>query len=125
MVLGLGKVFGRAFRAIIRGTGDLGKRLIKTPTGHLVQVFHVSRNVKSDEFKNLMKEVKPTQEEQASFYSEVPGFVNYVTNLYTKGRNRDLIAKKAPIKLPSKTPVKTTAAAKPAPEKKQKTAMPA
>lgn len=125
MALGLGKIFGRLFRTIIRGTGELGRRLIKTPTGHVVQVFRVSRDVKSDEFKSLMKEVKPTQEEQATFYAEIPGFINYVTNLYTKGRNRELIAKRTPIKLPSKPAAKPTVAAKPVPEKKPKASLPA
>ncbi|MBI5158579.1 hypothetical protein HY992_00485 [Candidatus Micrarchaeota archaeon] len=123
MVLGLGRIFGRVFRSIIRGTGEIGKRLIKTPTGHLVQVFRVSRNVKSTEFKKTMSEAKPTQEEQAQFYAEAPGFVNYVTNLYTKGRNRNLIAQRKPIKMLSKTPAKQAATPKPAEKKQQKTAM--
>lgn len=125
MVLGLGKIFGRVFRSIIRGTGEIGKRLMKTPTGHLVQVFRVSRDVKSGEFKKMMSETKPTQEEQAQYYAEAPGFVNYVTNLYAKGRNRNLIAARKPIKMPSKTTAKPVATAQKQTEKKQqqKTAM--
>jgi len=60
-----------------------------------------SRDVRSEGFKKLMQAARATQEEQAKFIMEVPSFVRYVAKIRRDGRNRELIAKRPPIRLPA------------------------
>ncbi|MEM4389074.1 MAG: hypothetical protein QXG98_00235 [Candidatus Micrarchaeia archaeon] len=100
MAFNLVRAFDRVFSAVVRGAGDLGKRLLRIPTPHLVRVAHASRDVKNESFRKLMQSVRATQEEQAKFLMEIPSFVRYVARIRKDGRNRELIAKRPPIRLP-------------------------
>ncbi|MEM3030170.1 MAG: hypothetical protein QXH27_00390 [Candidatus Micrarchaeia archaeon] len=115
MAFNLVRTFGSVFNAVVRRAGDIGKRLLTIPTPHLVRVARVSRDVKSEAFKKLMQATRATQEEQAKFMMEIPSFVNYVARIKRGGRNRELIAKRPPIRLPpgvaARPPPKTRQAA--------------
>lgn len=119
----LGAIFGRLLNSIVTKAGDMGKKLAIFPIGHLAAVFRVSQDVKGKEFKNLMEGTKAPAEEKEAFYKQVPQFTEYVSNVYKRGRNRELIAKKKPIAVPAKKAPEKVVAPKPEKKKKEKPKM--
>lgn len=111
-------MFNSVYRSLAKGIGNMGKKVSKTPTGYLTQVYTLAKDPKNDQFKKLVANVTTTPEEQAKFMLEVPEFVRYMDGLYQKGRNREMIKKRKTMLLPQahtqptdkqKTPAKAIA----------------